>query len=279
VSRMTLSSLIDVWNIATFDVDLRSTLANSAELIRSYMCADREIEAEHQSSDHVRVRRNNVFAVDFLAFQEGLIPPLNERSIRAWHYTRLTNPEVFAIQRDGIELSTLESIRRRLDALIEAGNLNPSEANAIFDASPFKGSQHDARTGKFWMTSHPLPLEDFGITSFMTSWGGESAFFWQRDKNILEILNKIGAPRVIEVSVPLKSTRHAYSASVSIVSTFSRSLGCNPEKSAFDLYSTSPLPPASILRMHSEGDETFAKIAKGYPEEFVDVDIGRWDHF
>jgi hypothetical protein len=275
---MTMPNPIDVWNVATFDAELQHALAENEELIRSYILAESAIEAEYQSSDHLHMRRSNDFASSFGGFQEALSVSLTDRSIRGWHYTRLTDAEVESIRRHGIELSTLRSLRRRLDAQIAAGNLVSSQAEAIYNSSPFNGSQHDARTGKFWMTSHPLPISYSGVIPLLASWGGEAAYFWQQDSGLMELLKKIGAPRLIEVAVPLSSTRRAYLASAAIVSTFGRTLGCYPEKCTFDLYSEAPLPPASILKLHSEGDEAFAKIAEGYPEDFVDAEIGRWDH-
>jgi hypothetical protein len=40
---------------------------------------------------------------------------METRTIRAWHYTRLTDAEVVAMRMTGISLSSLDAIRQRLD--------------------------------------------------------------------------------------------------------------------------------------------------------------------
>jgi hypothetical protein len=39
---------------------------------------------------------------------------------------------------------------------------------------------------------------------------------------------------------------------------------------------TSPLPPAAVLAVHTEGEPTFNGMGQSYPTSFVYIDIGRW---
>jgi hypothetical protein len=81
---------------------------------------------------------------------------------------------------------------------------------------------------------------------------------------------------VVELAVPIAATRDSYAAASAVVATFGRSLGCAPEKKAFDLNTRTPLGPESLLAIHTESEPTFAMIGRGYPTRFVDVDIRRW---
>jgi hypothetical protein len=85
------------------------------------------------------------------------------RTIRAWHYTRLTEAEMDNIRINGIYLSTLETLRRRLDAAVADGLVEAEIAEALFMASPFH-EQIEERSNKFWMTSYPRTIDDRCVT-------------------------------------------------------------------------------------------------------------------
>ena len=125
------------------------------------------------------------------------------------------------------------------------------------------------------MVSHPTHSADSGVELLLESWGGEAAYFWQRDKQLQTLLKSIGRPRVLEIAMPLAYSRHSYSAAAAVVATYGRALGCSPDKHAFDLYSHQPLSPNHIINVHTEGEPDFSLIGQGYPANFVDVDDDR----
>jgi hypothetical protein len=163
----------------------------------------------------------------------------------------------------------LEQIRRRLGVQASARTLSVETADALYAASPFH-QQHDLRAGKFWMTSHPVSADDSGVKLLVGHWGGEGVYFWLKDPQLVERVKSLGRPRVIELAVPLAVTRHAYSAAKAVVAAFVRTLGCDPDWSAFDLYTTSALGADAVLNIHTEGEPNFAALARGYPASFVD---------
>jgi hypothetical protein len=71
------------------------------------------------------------------------------------------------------------------------------------------------------------------------------------------------------MAVPLDATNRAYSAAEAVVATFAQTLGCKPDKKAFDLYSTENLGPEHVLKIHTDGDPNFAILARGYPANFI----------
>lgn len=271
--------VIDVWDAETFDQALIRRLAAAANLIVDYYGRETAIFLEHElgrGPGRSILRPENAHAAAFMAFRDGLTGDLAERRIRAWHYTRLTDAEVAALRTEGPHLSTLERFRQRVDALTAAGALTPAAAEAVWTASPFHSDQHDARTGKFWMVSHPTAVTDGGVRPLMSHWGGEVANMWLDDGDLLSTLAAIGQARVIELAVPMAQTRHAFGAAEAVVATFGREHGAIPEKHAFDLYATSALPADAILAVHTDGEARFADIARGYPSGFIDVAISRW---
>lgn len=264
-------NLIDVWNVKTYGPDILAELDCEADLICQYVMQDKENYSLRELDLHRGPPPSNPYAFAFYQFTERVILPLvSERSIRGWHYTRLTDAEADLLRREGIYPSTLATIRRRLDALVTTGLLSPEQAEELYRGSPFHHpGQTEGRSNKFWMTAFPLPVSYHGIVPFLESWGGEGVFFWQRNQALRDAVALIGNPRVIELSVPLKITQHAYSAARAILAHYGRSIGCEPDGADFELYATQPLSPDSVLAIHSDGDASFKALANGYPAEYV----------
>lgn len=264
--------LIDTWNVETFDPALLAELAASAVLIRNYLETSRRQSRERKVSTRLTAYPENPHAGDYLALKERLMGVMSSRTIRAWHYTRLTDAEVDDVRRNGVHLSTLETIRARFARQVAAGLMTQEIAERLFADSPFQGDQHAARAGKFWMVSNPIVPTSGAVRLLLASWGGEAAYFWQQSPELKLLLTTIGTPRVIEIAMPLAHSRHGYHASEAVVAAYARTLGGRPDGGSFDLYSQSALGPEAIIAIHSEGEESFARIARGYPSEYIAED-------
>lgn len=270
-------SVIDVWNIATFDSELRGDLDVHAAVIKDYLLTSRRQWLEREASDHTMPYPENPFADEFIWVKEHVMRLMEARTIRAWHYSRLTDTEIDSVRESGVYPSSLDTIRSRFATQVAAGTFSQEVADRLFADSPYQSDQLDSRSDKFCMVSHPVDVEDGGVKLLLQSWGGESAYFWQRDPTLKAILKQIGRPRVLEIAMPLGHSRHGYSAAEAIVATYGRTLGCRPDKHMFDLYSHQPLGPAHILAIHTEGEPKFDALARGYPAEYIDVNLSRWD--
>jgi hypothetical protein len=269
--------VIDVWNVDTFDDELRGDLEAHADIIRDYMLTSRRQWLEREASDHTKPHPENPYAGEFIGVKDHILQLMKARTIRAWHYARMTDTEIDALRQGGIYPSNLDNIRSRLAAQVAAGTFSHEVADRLFSDSPYQSDQRGSRSNKFWMVSHPVDIEDGGVKLLLESWGGEAVYFWQRDEALQDLLKQIGRPRVLEIAMPLIHSRHSYSAAEAVVATYGRMLGCRPDKHAFDLYTRQPLGPEHILRVHSEGEPNFDAMARGYPADFVDVNRGRWD--
>jgi hypothetical protein len=260
--------LIDVWNIETFDGELAAKLRANAALIKNYMITDREIFHERHELGIVACRPNPYADEFMILVEQELQSDMNARTMRAWHYTRLVDTEVEKVRAQGIFLSTLDTLRRRLNDQVVIGNFTTHDADALFAASPFH-EQNDIRSNRFWMVSEPLPIDDHGIRLLLGNWGGEATYFWLKEPKLKDLVAGLGTPRVIEIAVPLNATNHAYRAARAVVNAFARTLGCKCEDyAAFDLYSITALGPDSVIAVHSSGEPNFAALARGYPASF-----------
>lgn len=272
-------AIIDVWDVRTFDAELLKVLELTASLIRAYFDMDHQIFLSHdlgRGPDRQVLRPENPHADEFYALLDAIDRHMAARTIRAFHYTRLTDEEVVELGKSGVHVSTPETLRRRLDALVATGRLVPEVADGLYAESPFHSDQLQSRSGKFWMVSHPLPADDSGVVPLMERWGGEVASMWIRDAALSTPLMKLGKARIVEIAAPLHATRHSHAAGKAVVASFGRSRGAIPEKFAFDLYVTGPLPATAVLAVHTEGDAAFLSMGRIYPVGFIDVDVGRW---
>lgn len=261
---MKLSTPIDLWDVSTYDEHLRRMLDAHTELIRQYFETDRRLDLKREAADRWMPVRPNPYAQAFVRFTEGIVmPAIAERTIRGWHYTRLTDDEVEIIRKKGIYPSTLATLRARLDAQVIKATLTRPVADALYQASPFHKELMGNRSNKFWMVSQPRPVDDSGVTLLLESWGGESVYFWLEDAALQRLVAQLGKPRVLEIAVPMRATQHSYSAARAAVAAVARTLGLKPDSGSFDLYSSEALGPEAILRIHTAGEEAFERVGRG----------------
>lgn len=268
---------IDVWDFATFDGALSELLQGRSDLIRDYLATSRRHYIDRELSDHTQPHAFNPFAEEYGRFVETIGREMVSRTIRAWHYCRMTDAEVLALRSDGIHLSTPDTLRRRLASLVAAGMMSENEAEGLFAASPFHSSQFQSRSNKYWMVSTPVPPDDSGVELLLSRWGGEVTYFWLRDQGLIDRVSQLGLARVIEVTVPVAATRHSYSAGSAVVATFARTLGCKPDRKSFDLYTKQALGPEAILAIRTEGEDEFMTLASTYPPGSADPTTGDYD--
>jgi len=264
------SSIIDVWDVQTYDTALVAMLAKYGQLLFDYFRTDQEIDAEYKASNHI-MRRDNPFAPAFMRLVDEVSGEMNSRTIRGWHYTRMTDDELERVRSAGLAPSTIQGLRDRLDLRVTAGDFTEAQADAIFAGSPFHG-QAASRGGKLYMIANPEPHDYDGLEGILGHWGGESAYFWQEDPDILDLLSVTGQAAIIEIAMPMSASEHLASAGSSVVHRFALSLGCSCETKDFELYTTQPLPTSAILNVHVDGDDLFQRVARGYPERYPNED-------
>lgn len=63
------AGVIDVWDIDTFDNELRGDLEAHTDLIRDYMITSRRQSREHEASDHRMPYPDNPHVGEFLALR------------------------------------------------------------------------------------------------------------------------------------------------------------------------------------------------------------------
>jgi len=266
---MSDNTIIDVWNVQTFDGELLQFLESQASLVLSYFKAEQRIMIERERSNHRGIYPSNPFSSAFRDLENCTAMILESRTMRVWHYTRLTDREVKEILSSGIELSTIDTLKRRLVGLVSEQCIDEKQARWIFDGSPFNGEQHQIRTNSFWAASHPIDYRDAGVKPLLEYWGGEVASFpMQDDDELLDLLKKVGKARIIELTVPLTAVSQISSAARNVVSTFSQARGLKGDFQGFDVCVVRNLARDSVVAIHSDGDESFVNVGRLCPKAF-----------
>ena len=262
-------TVIDVWDVETFDPALRLFLDDHQTVIADYWAESQRLFIAREAQTVRGPPEENVYGFQYQRLKEDAAVLLKARTIRAWHFTRLTDPEVAAIRTDGMRPMSLELIERRLSQLVKLGIIDRATAHQLFAASPYHRQFQGNREGRIWLSAQPYPLDDSGVTGLMGGWGGESVNFDHLDGPIAKLLWSIGQPRVIEVSLPLAVTTRAYQAAENVLDSFSFTLGCNGGwGGGADIVAVEPIKPGWIRAIHSPGERQFEAMGRGYPARF-----------
>jgi hypothetical protein len=262
-------SLVDVWNLQTCDDQLAGVLQANAQLIYNSVTTERELFLARAAGRYGA----NPHRTHYRAFLEELSRHMAHRTIRGWHYTRLTDDEVATFRAVGITLSTPENARQRVAAQVARGRISADVADELQAASPLRDrEQRECRSNLFGMRADPVRTDDGDVTLLLNHWGGEVVYFWLKSlaPHLVEIVQGLGSACVVEVAVPLASAGHtqAYRAAEAIAAAYARSLGCMTDDPSFDFAAVQALGPEAVLAIHTEGDATFNRIGRDYPSSF-----------
>jgi hypothetical protein len=262
---------IDVWDIDTFDEELSQHLTGHSDLIRSYWLESRRLFDEREAQTLRGPPEHNVHADAYFTLCEGVTALMESRMIRAWHYTRLTLGEINLIHRFGMQPMTLELIRQRLEDAIAAGHIDREVAKTLYVASPYHQQAMSNREHRFWLTARPYPIDDSGVQELLEKWGGESIYANHSEGPMVELLQGIGTPCVIEVALPTSATTRASCAAENVIDAWSFHLGCSGGwGGGSDMVAVVPIKAAWIIGIHEKGGGVFENHADSYARRFPD---------
>jgi len=84
---------IDVWDFATFDGPLTELLQDHCDLVLEYLTTSRRHYIDRELSDHTQPHAYNPFAEGYGRFVEEIGHEMESRTVRAWHYCRMTDED------------------------------------------------------------------------------------------------------------------------------------------------------------------------------------------
>ena len=255
--------MMDIWNTETFDQELIYSLRKNDSLISNYWIEEnRRMNAYIECNRSAPLQSNNLTTA-YNSIVENILRPLVAGTpIRIWHYTRLLDHEANSMS-EKIHLSTRETLRARLVDLQSRHIFTQTEVEVLFNQSPFQ-TQNDTRSNRLYATTCPYPSTYIRIKSFLKRWGGESAHFHLQDIDLMEKLENIGLPRIVEIEL-LTEGLNAYRVASSVARVWGRRCGQQTEPINFDYSTKDPDVEMRVIRIHSKGDNLFSKIGTSYP--------------
>jgi hypothetical protein len=264
--------LIDLWDIGTYDNDIRDHLESHKEIIDGYFELERRKDIMvAKLATWVPIQPNR-FVGDYEAAVRELGEIMSTKTLRTFHYTRMTGDEVESVQAEGIVPTSVDSLTKRVDRQVAAGRLTPEQATTIIKRTRLP-MDFGVRKG-FWSTTVPLHPDDSAVKLLVEHWGGESAYWLlvgTDDEDLISVLKEIGHRRVFEIALPLAEANGGlagFSAARTAVGEYARSLGHELHPAVLELDIEHCLPASNILRIHSEGEEDYKVIGRGYPTTF-----------
>jgi hypothetical protein len=256
-----MTHIISTGDIGTFDPALRAFFAESTELIKAYHERDAELEADRRVGGMKYLTERNPSGDAYMRFREQLAELFKARTVRCWHYTRLTDDEIADIRAHGVTPGSIASMEARVARQVKAGRISAAEQAAIIAGSPLCDTeQAQIRVGQFWVTDRALHPSDDGVELLLGHWGGEVVYFWLQDDALIERLQGLGAPVVLELAVPVALTRHALSFAESALSSVVEALGYPRQMPGIDAYLTKPLGPDGIIKVYTPDDAAFHSL-------------------
>jgi hypothetical protein len=260
--------IIDVWDV---DEELRLFLADHSDLIRSYWLENQRLFREREAQTLRGPPEYNVFADAYISLGVKATALMELRTIRAWHYTRLTPGEIDLIRSFGMQPMTLEIIRQRLNRAVAGGHFDSEAADALYLASPYHHQTLGSRKDRIWLTARPYRSDDSSVKELLEKWGGESIYANHSDGPVVELLHGIGKPCVVEVALPLSATTRASCAAENVIDAWSFHLGCSGGwGGGSDMVAVVPIDADWIIGIHEQGDGAFESHAGGYARKFSD---------
>ena len=139
----------------------------------------------------------------------GLANVLQPHEMVGWHCTRLTDPEIEEISRNGMRLPDGTILARRIDAVAEAGCLAPDVARLLKSRNQ---ADEENRSGTVWFCFFPPGRAGKdGIGRFFRHWGGEALYnSHERDPVSSQAISCIGTPCLVEANVPIAALARTY---------------------------------------------------------------------
>lgn len=187
--------MIDTWDTTTLDDELRELLECDADLI-----------CEYHEAQQVGDGSESAFRTAMDRLKEDLKKHLLTRTVRAFHYTRITDAEAARMAQGGPRISTVAALRARLDALVSDGDISAGESDTIFEAG--RKTIAPCEPWKFYMIWRPIDPNNGLIRPFLKAWGGEVAQNADLDRGLRARLTPLGAPREVEIALKVADAPH-----------------------------------------------------------------------
>jgi hypothetical protein len=266
--------MIDLWNYSSFNIELQSLLSSRRSVIDGYLDEEKRRDDTYE---HIKTPaqfqknpfQKNPFSDSYLSLRDEELPRLLKgRRARCWHYTRLCDFEVVELKAVIMPTSP-DFLDRRLENLIDRSLITRDEAEIISGQSALL-SQGKHRNGQFCCLTHPLPASNQGVELLLQYWGGESAYFHLQNCALLNKLETIGHPCIVEISLPMTDDL-AFLASRVVIATDREHRRLFVERTMRDFLVRDGFESLTVENVWISGCKNFDRVGVMYPDGVKDV--------
>ena len=131
---------------------------------------------------------------------------LEGQSIVGYHFTRLTNEEIFSIKRDGLTLLTRDFMEKKLQNAYEQNYISSNLLQKIQECQNNNVNLSPRFGFSFLYLFPPRPNDPY---QFLRWWGGEAIFncFCYNDPHRIT-LKSIGTPCIVRILIPRDALKY-----------------------------------------------------------------------
>ena len=119
--------MIDLWDPYSYDNDIHGFLDCNRQTIVDYFLKQSDLRKIEPPEDPVERALfqwpTNEFGPSFCAVVDELGTLMSTKTIRAFHYTRMTDDEVDFLLANGVVLTSTTFLRERVNRQVKAGHL------------------------------------------------------------------------------------------------------------------------------------------------------------
>ncbi|QND69138.1 hypothetical protein HB777_36370 (plasmid) [Mesorhizobium loti] len=102
--------MIDLWDIGTYDSEIKDYLESHRDIIDGYSALERKKDIMvAKLATWVPIQPNR-FQGDYAATVDGLAEIMSTKTLRTFHYTRMTDDEVESVQAEGMVPTSVDSL-------------------------------------------------------------------------------------------------------------------------------------------------------------------------
>jgi hypothetical protein len=126
--------------------------------------------------------------------------------------------EIEEIGQRGLQLLSVELVRRRVEALKTTGTITDRQARRLLEHNQAAEDNRSGRTAFFFTRPQ---LKDAGLDRLCRSWGGEALYnFHEDDPETGPLLRCIGIPCIVAVAVPVTNIEPRFDVGERLVSVW-----------------------------------------------------------
>lgn len=184
----------------------------------------------------------------FMTAEEDILLNLLESlHLLVYHATRLLPHEKIDIKTNGLQILTKELVTKKIQDAVAHGYIEKIVGSELLAGSSLWSDPRARRADQicFVLGKKPFEMEDPGLHSLFSIWGGESINFTEFGRIHESELREIGEPAIVKAILPI-TRESSFDAFPSLTASFIKVYRNEPDASDI-FWKNLPIPSSCIL--------------------------------